>query len=194
MPFWSSLVRTVQYTLEVNEKPQSGSGRRWERKGIQTTSSAHPTDIDGCLLSADTMLGTGLQQRMEHGSHPPEVTSLLVDIKPQPTRQLHCEDCDKYRQGKTGIAEAREKTLRGTLIDERKYVKERQGRGLDKPSGCSRWDLGWGQHREKRKICGKRSFVHATMGPAHRRLCVTLILVMDKRDRDSPWLLKMAPC
>ena len=80
------------------------------------------------------------------------------------------------------------------MIDELKYVKERQGRGLDKPSGCSRWDLGQGQHREKRKICGKSSFVCSTMGPAHRRLSVTLILVMDKRDRDSPWLLKMAPC
>lgn len=88
------------------------------------------------------MLGR-LQQRMEHGSHPPEVTSLLVDIKPQPTRQLHCEDCPNINQGKTGIAEAREKTLRSTLIDELKYVKEFDKEGgwtspLDAQGGT--WD------------------------------------------------------
>lgn len=57
VPFWSSLVRTVQYTLEVNEKTTEWKWQKMGKESTQTTSSTHPTDIDGCLLSADIYAG-----------------------------------------------------------------------------------------------------------------------------------------
>lgn len=54
----------------------------------------HPTNIE-CFLFANTLLGAGLQQCVDHSSCPPGADSLLED-KPQLMQELVSENCDKY--------------------------------------------------------------------------------------------------